>query len=285
MRTCTQPDGIILLIAGKSLVTVHQKKKKEAHFNLDLLFFPSMIYASPPPLDFPTRMTVATPVTFEKHINTDPIMCRNSSAYAAALIIYRGGQSTVVMSEYWFYKIPLIWLCCKGTLEASQKVYPLNQLQLRAIKRHPRSFQILKLLQSRRHQASLTQKPVIKQLILSSCCCLFYWWCLFKMFSFLFVFPSKPTLFNILRWPFSLFFPQFCHTQRAALVCAMEMVGAHWVTMAGTVCASWAGGALAVTPPWKLPAVMSRTTTEVKSQTAPAWRLPTLARRRQELSP
>lgn len=50
----------------------------------------------------------------------------------------------------------------------------------------------------------------------------------------------------------------------------MEMVGAHWVTMAGTVCASWAGGALAVTPPWKLPAVMSRTTTEVKSQTTPA---------------
>lgn len=56
-------------------------------------------------------------------------------------------------------------------------------------------------------------------------------------------------------------------TQRAALVCAMEMVGALWVTMAGTVCASWAGGALAVTPLWKLPAVMSRTTMEVKSQT------------------
>lgn len=44
----------------------------------------------------------------------------------------------------------------------------------------------------------------------------------------------------------------------------MEMVGALWVTMAGTVCASWAGGAPAVTPPWKRPAVMSRTTTEVK---------------------
>lgn len=35
--------------------------------------------------------------------------------------------------------------------------------------------------------------------------------------------------------------------------------------MAGTVCANWAGGALAVTPQWKLPAVMSRTTTEVKN--------------------
>lgn len=46
----------------------------------------------------------------------------------------------------------------------------------------------------------------------------------------------------------------------------MEMVGALWVTMAGTVCASWAGGALAVTPLWKPPAVMSRTTMEVKSK-------------------
>lgn len=46
----------------------------------------------------------------------------------------------------------------------------------------------------------------------------------------------------------------------------MEMVGALWVTMAGTVCASWAGGAPAVTPPWKRPAVMSRTTTEVKKK-------------------
>lgn len=53
-------------------------------------------------------------------------------------------------------------------------------------------------------------------------------------------------------------------SQRAALVCAMAMVGALWVTMAGTVCASWAGGALAATPQWKLPAVTSRTTTEVK---------------------
>lgn len=44
----------------------------------------------------------------------------------------------------------------------------------------------------------------------------------------------------------------------------MEMVGALWVTMVGTVYASWAGGALAVTRLWKLPAVMSRTTTEVK---------------------
>lgn len=59
----------------------------------------------------------------------------------------------------------------------------------------------------------------------------------------------------------------FVVAQRAVLVCAMEMVGALWVTMAGTVCASWAGGALAVTPLWKLPAVMSRTTMEVKSQT------------------
>ncbi|TKS80689.1 Teneurin-4 [Collichthys lucidus] len=55
--------------------------------------------------------------------------------------------------------------------------------------------------------------------------------------------------------------------QRAVLVCAMEMVGALWVTMAGTVCASWAGGALAVTPPWKLPAVMSRTTMEATCHT------------------
>lgn len=53
-------------------------------------------------------------------------------------------------------------------------------------------------------------------------------------------------------------------TQKAVLVCAMEMVGALWVTMVGTVYASWAGGALAVTRLWKLPAVMSRTTTEVK---------------------
>lgn len=45
----------------------------------------------------------------------------------------------------------------------------------------------------------------------------------------------------------------------------MEMVGALWVTMVGTVYASWAGGALAVTRLWKLPAVMSRTTTEVKT--------------------
>lgn len=54
-------------------------------------------------------------------------------------------------------------------------------------------------------------------------------------------------------------------TQKAALVCAMEMVGALWVTVVGTVCASWAGGALAVTRPWKLPALMSRTTTEVRN--------------------
>lgn len=44
----------------------------------------------------------------------------------------------------------------------------------------------------------------------------------------------------------------------------MEMVGALWVTVVGTVYASWAGGALAVTRPWKLPALMSRTTMEVK---------------------
>lgn len=44
------------------------------------------------------------------------------------------------------------------------------------------------------------------------------------------------------------------------------MAGALWVTTAGTVCASWAGGAPAVTPLWKPPAVMSRTTMEVKSQ-------------------
>lgn len=44
----------------------------------------------------------------------------------------------------------------------------------------------------------------------------------------------------------------------------MEMVGALWVTMVGTVYASWAGGALAATRLWKLPAEMSRTTTEVK---------------------
>lgn len=37
--------------------------------------------------------------------------------------------------------------------------------------------------------------------------------------------------------------------------------------MAGTVCASWAGGAPAVIRLWKLPAVMSRTTMEVKSHT------------------
>lgn len=63
----------------------------------------------------------------------------------------------------------------------------------------------------------------------------------------------------------------FCYfvTQKAALVCAMEMVGALWVTMVGTVYASWAGGALAVTRLWKLPAVMSRTTTEVKITIAP----------------
>lgn len=46
----------------------------------------------------------------------------------------------------------------------------------------------------------------------------------------------------------------------------MEMVGALWVTAVGTVYASWAGGALAVTHPWKLPALMSRTTTEVKEK-------------------
>lgn len=46
----------------------------------------------------------------------------------------------------------------------------------------------------------------------------------------------------------------------------MEMVGALWVTMAGTVCASWAGGAPAVTPPWRRPAVMSRTMTEVTTK-------------------
>lgn len=46
----------------------------------------------------------------------------------------------------------------------------------------------------------------------------------------------------------------------------MEMVGALWVTVVGTVYASWAGGALAVTRPWKLPALMSRTTMEVKKQ-------------------
>lgn len=46
----------------------------------------------------------------------------------------------------------------------------------------------------------------------------------------------------------------------------MEMVGALWVTAAGTAYASWAGGALAATRPWKLPALMSRTTTEVKKK-------------------
>lgn len=61
----------------------------------------------------------------------------------------------------------------------------------------------------------------------------------------------------------SLYFCYFV-TQKAVLVCAMEMVGALWVTMVGTVYASWAGGALAVTRLWKLPAVMSRTMTEVK---------------------
>lgn len=80
----------------------------------------------------------------------------------------------------------------------------------------------------------------------------------------LYVLPIKPAIFNIMWRPLSL---SIFVTQRAVLVCVMEMVGALWVTMAGTVCASWAGGALAVTPLWKLPAVMSRTTTEVKSQT------------------
>lgn len=46
----------------------------------------------------------------------------------------------------------------------------------------------------------------------------------------------------------------------------MEMVGALWVTVVGTVYASWAGGALAVTHPWKPPALMSRTTTEVRKK-------------------
>lgn len=48
----------------------------------------------------------------------------------------------------------------------------------------------------------------------------------------------------------------------------MEMVGALWETAAGTVCASWAGGAADVTPQWKLPAVTSRTTMEVGISTS-----------------
>ena len=85
-----------------------------------------------------------------------------------------------------------------------------------------------------------------------------YCWCLCTVCS---VYPLIFLYLRLCADP--CLFPLLCY-QKAALVCAMEMVGALWVTMAGTVCASWAGGALAVTPLWKLPAVMSRTTMEVK---------------------
>lgn len=94
--------------------------------------------------------------------------------------------------------------------------------------------------------------------------------------SFVFVYKLYIVL---IRHTFNLLYLIFCAhlcllslfvPQRAVLACAMEMVGALWVTMAGTVCASWAGGAPPVTPLWKQPAVMSRTTMEVKSQTTHA---------------
>lgn len=109
------------------------------------------------------------------------------------------------------------------------------------------------------YQINISNKPLSP----TSLHCCHYCWCLFaNNIQYLSV-SHETALFDILCWPLSL---SFFVTQRAVLVCAMEMVGALWVTMAGTACASWAGGALAVTPLWKLPAVMSRTMMEVKSQ-------------------
>ena len=143
-------------------------------------------------------------------------------------------------------------------------MYQINQLQLRVIIKPPSPLSNLKMTLVYCYQRLLAtnhchQKAhiVVSVLLLA--------FVNKQSTHSIYLLPVKPALFDILCQPLSL---SFFVTQRAVLVCAMEMVGALWVTVAGTVCASWAGGALAVTPLWKLPAVMSRTTMEVKSQTA-----------------
>lgn len=109
-------------------------------------------------------------VTFENHIKTDTIMCRNASVHTTALIRYR---RPIYCSNEWIliYKIPLIWFCCKGILEASQKVYQINQLQLRVIIATLTHFKSLKLLQSIAIRQLLAKNIVIKKPTLLSCHC------------------------------------------------------------------------------------------------------------------
>lgn len=51
--------------------------------------------------------------------------------------------------------------------------------------------------------------------------------------------------------------------QRVARDFVTATAGARWVITAGIACASWAGEEQAATPPWRHPAVMPKTMTEV----------------------